>query len=85
MAIAISEATNDEIMWTFFGTTREYPLIIGSVQIIGAVLLIFQRTKIIGAILLTPVFINIILLDILYEIDRGALLNAILFQLVFFL
>lgn len=85
MSRLIKDASNSEIMWAFFGTTREYPIIIGLLQIIGAVLLVFQRTKIIGALLLTPIFINIILLDIFYKIHRGALLNAMLFQFVFFL
>ncbi len=48
-------------------------------------MLLFRRTKLLGAVLLTPVFINIILLDILYKINQGALLNAIVFQSVFIL
>jgi hypothetical protein len=80
--ISIKEATEFQIMWAFFGTTKIYPLIIGSIQITGAILLLFRKTKLFGATLLTPIFINIIILDILYKINQGALLNAIIFQSV---
>jgi len=82
--VSIKEATKFEIMWAFFGTTREYPILIGSLQIIGAILLVFRKTKLFGALLLTPIFLNIILLDVLYEIPLGALINAVIYQCVFF-
>ena len=81
--ISIKDATEFEMMWAFFGTTKEYPIIIGCLQIIGAILLVFRKTKLFGAILLTPIFINIILLDIFYKIHFGALLNALIYQSVF--
>ena len=81
--VCIKDASKFEIMWAFFGTTREYPIIIGSLQIIGAILLVFRKTKLLGALLLTPIFLNIILLDILYDIPFGALLNAVIYQCVF--
>ncbi len=83
MNVIISDANGAQMMWAFFGTTLTYPIIIGSLQIIGAILLIFNRTKLFSAVLLTPLFLNIIILDILYGIDRGALLNAIIYQSVF--
>lgn len=82
LEIAIKDATEFQIMWAFFGTTKIYPLVVGSIQVTGAFLLLFRKTKLLGAVLLTPVFINIILLDILYKINEGALLNAIVFQSV---
>ena len=81
--VLISDASGAQIMWAFFGTTQAYPIIIGSLQIIGAILLIFNRTKLVSALLLTPLFLNIIALDILYGIDKGALLNAIIYQSIF--
>jgi hypothetical protein len=81
--VSIKDATGMELMWAFFGATEEYPLIIGGLQVLGSVLLVFNRTKLLGALLLTPIFINIILLDILYGVHFGALLNAIIFQSVF--
>ncbi len=81
--IPMNEASPFQIMWAFFGATQAYPYTIGFLQIIGATMLVFQRTKLLGALLLTPIFLNIIFLDILYEIPAGALLNALVFQGVF--
>jgi len=81
--VSIKDATEFDMMWAFFGTTKEYPIVIGSLQIIGAILLVFRKTKLFGALLLTPIFINIILLDIFYKIPFGALLNALIYQSVF--
>jgi hypothetical protein len=69
-------------MWAFFGTTQTYPIVIGSLQVLGAMLLIFRKTKLLGALLLTPIFLNIILLDILYEVPFGALITAVLIKAV---
>ena len=77
------EYTSDmQIMWAFFGTTLVYPLVIGAIQIFGSILIIFERTMLAGALILTPLFLNIILLDILYSVTIGALINAILYQFV---
>ncbi len=81
--VTIQNATGFEIMWGFFGATKAYPIMIGCVQVLGALLLIFDRTKLLGALLLSPIFLNIIVLDILYEISPGALMNAVFFQSVF--
>lgn len=83
LEVSIKDASKFDIMWAFFGTTREYPIIIGSLQIIGAILLVFRKTKLFGALLLTPIFLNIIVLDILYTIPFGALLNALIYQSIF--
>lgn len=81
--VALNEATSFQIMWAFFAVTKVYPIAIGIMQITGAFLLLFKRTKLLGAIWLTPIFLNIITLDILYKIPAGALMNAVVFQLVF--
>lgn len=75
----INQAGRAELMWAFFGVTSFYPLFVGIVQISGALLLLFQKTKLVGALLLFPIFLNIMLLDYLYYIHRGALINAVLY------
>ena len=83
MDISIKDASEFQMMWAFFGTTQAYPIIIGCFQVIGGILLIFRKTKLFGALLLTPIFINIILLNIFYKIHYGALVNAMIYQSVF--
>lgn len=70
-------------MWGFSGSTKTYPIFIGCLQVSGALLLFFDRTKLVGAALFTPIFSNIILLDILYEISPRAQVNSVVYQLLF--
>lgn len=81
--VPLSELSGMQLMWAFFGYTLTYPILIGIIQFAGSVMLVFERTKLIASLLLTPVFMNIILLDILYDVNKGALFNAVIFQMVF--
>lgn len=76
-----------DVMWFFFGYSLVYPLIIGACQVIGGLLLLFDRTKLLGVLLLLPIISNIIILDFIYTVNVGALLYAIslLFALIFIL
>lgn len=79
----VSEMSGHQIMWAFYGYTVAYPLIIGFFEILGAVCLLFYRTRIFGGILLSILLFNIILQDYFYEIL--ALGSAIFFQLSIFI
>ncbi|SEK33619.1 DoxX-like family protein [Aquimarina amphilecti] len=78
----VSELTGMELMWSFFGYTQTIPIIIGILQVTGALLLLSQRTKIIGALLLLPIMTNIVLFDIFYQVNTGATINAIVFLII---
>ena len=80
-----SDMTGQEVMWFFFGYSLIYPLIVGGTQVVGGILLLFERTKLLGVLILLPVVTNIIILDLVYSVNVGALLYAIslLFALFF--
>lgn len=80
----VSELTGMELMWSFFGYTQTLPIIIGLLQVTGAIFLLFYRTKIIGILLLIPIMTNIVLFDIFYEVKTGATVNAIVFLVILF-
>ncbi|MCD0457482.1 hypothetical protein LPB85_18750 [Chryseobacterium sp. LC2016-27] len=67
-------------MWTFYSYTKAYPLIIGFFEIVGGVLLLFNRTRIFACLLLTTMLINIIIQDYFYQIS--ALSSAIFYQIL---
>ncbi len=69
-----------KIMWTFYSYTKAYPLIIGFFEIVGGVLLLFNRTRIFACLLLTTMLINIIIQDYFYQIS--ALSSAIFYQML---
>jgi hypothetical protein len=74
----LREVSGFWLTWYYFGFSAVYSTIIAGVQIAGAVGLLVRRTALIAALSLLPVVGNIILIDILYRIDFGALAAALL-------
>ena len=68
------------LTWYYFGYSPVYGNFLGLVQILGGVLLMFRKTTLLGSCILVPVVTNIILIDIFYRIDLGALLIAFLME-----
>lgn len=75
----IAEVGSFDLAWTFFGFSEGYIWFIGLSQILGGGLLLFNRTKIIGVLILIPILLNIIVVDFFFEISPGAMLSAILY------
>lgn len=75
--LPLAEVGGFDLAWTFFGYSHGYILFIGGTQILGSLLLLFHRTKILGAAILVPVLMNIIVVDFFFEISTGAMLSAI--------
>lgn len=63
-----SSLNGEQLIWAFFGKYYPFTLIIAGLQIIGAVLLLFRRTWLLGVITLLPIFCNILLLDWFYDL-----------------
>jgi hypothetical protein len=66
------------LTWYYFGYSPVYGNLIALVQIGGGLLLTFRRTVLLGACILFGVVSNIVLVDVFYGIDSGALLVAVL-------
>ena len=67
------------LTWYYFGYSALYGTAIALAQLAPAVLLLFRRTALLGALLLLPVLANIVLVDISFGIDpAGATIVAIL-------
>ena len=80
----VGDLTNMQLMWAFYGRTISFPLIIGAFEIIGAGLLFFRRTRLLGGLVLSTILVNIIIQDIIYDVLAGALISASLYQLIIF-
>lgn len=53
-----------ELTWYYYGYSRTYACILGLTQVLGAILLSFRKTALLGAITMLPVIVNILLIDI---------------------
>jgi hypothetical protein len=59
----IVSLTGYQLTWYYYGYSRTYACIIGLTQVIGARLLLFRKTALLGAIMMLPVMVNILLID----------------------
>lgn len=75
----VSQLSGFALTWNYFGYSYAMTCAIAFVQIGGAILLLFRRTTLLGAILLFPVMLNIVLIDVFYSIPAGATRNAAFF------
>jgi hypothetical protein len=75
----LAQLNGFELAWAFFGHSGSYIVFIGLSQIIGALLLLVERTKLLGVAVLIPILLNIIVVDICFGVSVGALLSAIVY------
>jgi hypothetical protein len=66
--IPFGSMSSQDLFWSFFSHSYAFACIIAACQIIGAMLLLFSRTRLLGVFILLPVLANILLMDIFYKI-----------------
>ncbi len=88
--LSIGERTIDsmngfELTWYFFGYSPTYGIFIAVSQIVAALLILFRKTVRIGVVLLLSFMVNIVMLDIFYEIEAATPMAILLTSMGFFL
>lgn len=85
IADPVNSLTGQQLMWAFYGYSAVYAKFLGVVEILGAGLLLFRRTVLLGCLIVTTVLVNVIAQDIVYGVLEGALRAAIVYQLLTFI
>lgn len=80
----VAELSGQELMWAFYGYSKSFPTILGILETLGGMLLLFRKTRLLSTFLLSTILVNIILQDIIYHVNQGALISAIIYQLLIF-
>jgi hypothetical protein len=80
----LGDAPAFELAWTFMGYSFAYILFIGLTEVLGAWLLLFARTKLVGVAILLPVMINILVFDVIFLDAYGALASVTIYTLLLF-
>jgi hypothetical protein len=76
----VSQMTGMELMWAFYGYSKSYALTLGLIEVIGGILILVKKTRIIGCLLVSTIIVNVIFQDIYFKIHLGALKAAIVYQ-----
>jgi hypothetical protein len=69
-----------ELMWVFYGYSKSFAVTLGIFEIIGAILILIKRTRIIGCLFVSTILVNVIFQDIYFGVPLGALKAAIIYQ-----
>jgi len=81
----VSELTSMQLMWAFYGRSQAFAITLGILEVTSGILIFFRKTRLIGCLLATTILTNIILQDIFYDVHKGALYAAILYQSIIFM
>lgn len=84
-ALRLADAPAFDLAWTFMGYSFAYILVIGLAEVIGAWLLLWERTKLLGVAVLLPIMLNIIVFDAIFLDKYGALASATIYTLLLLL
>ncbi|MEM6299405.1 MAG: hypothetical protein AAF740_12020 [Bacteroidota bacterium] len=76
----IAEMTGMELMWAFYGYSRAFAITLGIFELLGGILILIRKTRIIGCLFTSTILVNVILQDIYFGVHLGALKAAILYQ-----
>lgn len=74
----LGEVSGFWLTWYYFGFSPVYGNFVALIQILFGFLLLFRKTTLLAACVLFPLIANIILIDIFYGIDLGALTIALI-------
>jgi hypothetical protein len=75
--LPMSGQGGEALTWFYFGHSIVFGFIIAFFQVIGSLLLFFRRTRLFAIFILFPVMLNIMLINIFYQINPGALLQSL--------
>lgn len=78
----VSQLTGMELMWAFYGYSKPYAILLGVAEVTGGVLLLIPRTRVLGGLLIAMIMSNVIVQDIVYGVNVGALKAAIIYMLL---
>lgn len=78
----VAQMNGMELMWAFYGYSKPFAITLGIFEVVGGILILIKRTRLIGCLFTSTILVNIIFQDIYYGVHLGALKAAILYQLL---
>jgi hypothetical protein len=79
--IPLGELSGFALTWYYFGYSYTLAVILALFQVGGSILLLFRRTTLIGVMVLLPVMVNIVLINMFYQIAVGAFFNSVIYTI----
>lgn len=71
---SVGDLSPFELLWTTFGYGRPYQIFTGFFELSGAILILFNRTRVAGLLIIISIMLNVIILNYTYQI--GVLITS---------
>jgi hypothetical protein len=81
----IGQIPDFDLAWVFMGRSFGYIFFIAIAEVAGALMLLFNRTKLVGTLVLIPIMVNVIVFDVFFLDEYGALASAVIYLLMLLL
>jgi len=65
----LGETPKDLLYWSLMGASRSYSIFMGSMEVMAAALLLFGRTKLMGALLSIFILVNVVAVNFSFDIS----------------
>ena len=76
----VGSLTGYELAWFYHSYSHVYAVLLGLIQLAGGALLLFRKSALLGAALMLPVIMNILMINVFFHITAGALcISAFIF------
>lgn len=75
--LPFNQLDGETLTWAYFRRSYPFTVTIALTQISGSLMLLFRRTRLSGLVVLTPVLVNIILIDFFYHLHTWVLIHAL--------
>ena len=73
---AVGSLSGYQLTWYYYGYSHVYASILGLTQLAGGSMLLFRKTALLGAAVVTPVIVNILMINLFFHIAVGAVCAA---------
>lgn len=73
----VGELNGFWLTWTYFGYSPTFAMLLGIIQVSGAFLLLFRKTRLLATFILLPIMVNIDFIDHFYDISPLAYYNSL--------
>lgn len=77
----MNQQSGEWLTWYYFGYSKAFGFCIAMIQIIGSYFLLFRKTLLLASIVLFAFMINLLMINIFYHLNAGALTQSILLTL----
>jgi hypothetical protein len=73
---AIGSLNGFQLTWYYYSYSHVYASLLGITQLAGGALLLFRKTALLGAAIMTPVMANILMINLFFHVAVGAACTA---------